>query len=278
MITPCVTIALVPEIKTGPWILWDALEVAIPKAAALGFEAVELFTASADAIDAKALAAQLDKHGVRLGAVGTGAGKVLQGLTLTNRDASIRTRAVQFISDMIDFGAAYRAPAVIGSMQGMISSEIKRERALSWLADGLNLLGRRAEKQGVKLIFEPLNRYETNVFNRLDDASRFLDKLEIRNVMLLADLFHMNIEEASLPGAICKAGSRIGHVHFADSNRGPVGSGHIRMEPIVAALHETGYNGCISAEALPLPDPDTAAAMTIQSFQKYFARNGETVS
>ena len=270
MITSCVTIALVPEIKTGPWIYWEPVEVSIPKAAALGFEAVELFTASADALDAGLLRMQFETHGLRLGAVGTGAGKVLQGLTLTHPDAAIRARAVEFISDMIAFGAAFHAPAIIGSMQGMISPEVERERALSWLAEGLELLGKRAGEHGVKLIYETLNRYETNVFNRLAEASDFVDKLETRNVVLLADLFHMNIEETSIPDAIRKAGHRIGHVHFADSNRGPVGSGHIAMEEIAAALTETGYDGCVSAEALPLPNPDAAAAMTIQSFRKYF--------
>ena len=268
MIAPCVTIALVPEIKTGPWIFWEAIEVSLPKAAALGFEAVELFTASADALDPDLLRTQLKANDLRLGAVGTGAGKVLHGLTLTHPDASIRARAVEFISDMIAFGAAFAAPAIIGSMQGVIAPGVERERALSWFEDGLNLLGKRAQDQGVPLIYEPLNRYETNVFNRLEDASHFTDKL--CNVVLLADLFHMNIEEASVPDAIRKAGKRIGHVHFADSNRGPIGAGHTAMEEIVAALRETGYDECVSAEALPLPNPDAAAALTMRSFRNYF--------
>jgi sugar phosphate isomerase/epimerase len=271
MITPCLTIALVPEIKSGPWIFWDAPEVSIPKAAALGFGAVELFTASAAALDTGVLGALLDRHGLRLGAVGTGAGKVLHGLTLTDPDAAVRASAVQFISEMIGFGAACHAPAIIGSMQGVIAPGVERSRALAWLAEGLCMLDRRAQDQGVKLIYEPLNRYETNVFNRLGEAGDFLDQLATRNVVLLADLFHMNLEEASIPDAIRSAGQRIGHVHFADSNRGPVGSGHTPMAEIAAALRATGYQGCVSAEALPLPNPDAAAAMTIRSFRQYFA-------
>ena len=41
MIKSCATIALVPEIKTGPWIYWDAPDISIPKAAKLGFESVK---------------------------------------------------------------------------------------------------------------------------------------------------------------------------------------------------------------------------------------------
>ena len=88
--------------------------------------------------------------------------------------------------------------------------------------------------------------------------------------MLLADLFHMNIEEVELPAAIRAGGRNIGHVHFVDSNRRPAGLGHIDYPPIVAALREIGYQGFASAEALPYPDPDAAAQQTMKAFRRYF--------
>jgi len=78
----------------------------------------------------------------------------------------------------------------------------------------------------VKFIYEPLNRYETNLFNRLPEAARFLDDHGLENVVLLADLFNMNIGKSDIPKAIRDAGNRIGHVHFADSNRHAMGYGH----------------------------------------------------
>lgn len=267
-----VTIALVPEIKTGPWIYWNDLEASLAKAADLGFDAVELFTASADAVNTEKLVELLDRYGLKIAAVGTGAGKVLHGLTLTDPDPGVRSKAVAFISDMISFGANFGAPAIIGSMQGNMVAGVERERAMSWLAEGLNVLGKRAEEQGVKLIYEPLNRYETNLINRLEDGVAFLKTLETRSVVLLADLFHMNIEETSLADSIRSAGSFIGHVHFADSNRRPIGLGHTEMTAIAAALQSIDYQGYISAEAFPWPDPDQAAQQTIESFRKYLTR------
>jgi sugar phosphate isomerase/epimerase len=88
-------------------------------------------------------------------------------------------------------------------------------------------------------------------------------------VKLLADLYHMNIEEANLADALRKAGPHVGHIHFADSNRRAAGFGHTDFAPIVAALRDVGYGGYLSAEALPLPDTDTAAKQTIESFRKY---------
>jgi len=266
----CVTIALVPQIKTGPWIFWNDLETSMAKAADLGFDAVELFTASADAIDPDHLANLVDQFGLKIAAVGTGAGKVVQGLTLTDPDPVVRSKAVDFITDMIGFGARFGASAIIGSMQGNAAVSIKKEQALSWLAEGLNTLGKMAEEQGVNLIYEPLNRYETNLINDLTTGVNFISGLQTGNVVLLADLFHMNIEESSLPDSIRSAGPYIGHVHFADSNRRPIGLGHTAMDDVALALKEINYSGYISAEAFPFPTPDQAAQQTIQSFKKYF--------
>lgn len=265
-----VTIALVREIKTGPWVYWHDLETSIAKAAALGFDAVELFTASADAVAPDRLAALSDQFGVKIAAVGTGAGKVIHGLTLTDPDPHVRAKAVAFIADMISFGAGFGAPAIIGSMQGNAVPGVEREQALDWLAEGLNSLGKQAGDQGVTLVYEPLNRYETNLINRLEDGVTLLKRLDNQRVKLLADLFHMNIEETSLADSIRSAGAYIGHVHFADSNRRPIGFGHTAMAEAAAALNEIKYAGYLSAEAFPWPDPDQAARQTITAFKQYF--------
>ncbi|WP_128544234.1 sugar phosphate isomerase/epimerase family protein [Larkinella soli] len=270
MIQSCVTIALVPEIKTGPWIYWDDLEAGMAAAAELGFDAVELFTASADALDPDRVAALSERYGLKIAAVGTGAGKVLHGLTLTDPNPEIRRKATGFIRDMIGFGARLGAPAIIGSMQGNATPGIDRPQALAWMSEGLNELGAFAGKLGVKLIYEPLNRYETNLINHLGDGVDLLQSLETDRVTLLADLFHMNIEEASIPETIRTCATFIGHVHFADSNRRPVGFGHTEMGEIALALQEAGYDGYVSAEALPWPDPDQAARQTLNAFRHFF--------
>lgn len=271
MIRSSVTIALVPQIKTGPWIFWEDLETSMTKAAALGFDGVEIFTPSSDAIDSEKLLALLEKYELKLAAVGTGAGKVIQGLTLTDADSEIRKKAVSFISDMISFGANFGAPAIIGSMQGNILPGMDREQVMGWLADGLNQLGSHAGFLGVPLIYEPLNRYETNLLNTLETGATFLDSLKTQNVKLLADLFHMNIEETDMAESIYQFGSYIGHVHFADSNRRPIGFGHTEMADIASALKEIGYSGFVSAEAFPFPNPDDAARQTMLSFKKHFS-------
>jgi sugar phosphate isomerase/epimerase len=271
MIKSCATIALVPEIKTGPWIYWEGPDISIPKAAKLGFDAVELFTASDDAVDPEQLERLCDANKIKVAAVGTGAGKVLNGWTLTSPDEHIRQSAIAFISEMVTFGARFGAPAIIGSMQGNVGPGTERKQAVAWLAEGLNELGRRAQEQGVSLIYEPLNRYETNMFNQLGSGAEFLETLDSGNVVLLADLFHMNIEEESIAGSIRENAKHVGHLHFADSNRRPAGMGHPDMTDIARALMDVGYNGYASAEALPWPNPDAAAEQTMRAFKECFS-------
>jgi sugar phosphate isomerase/epimerase len=88
--------------------------------------------------------------------------------------------------------------------------------------------------------------------------------------VLLCDLFHMNIEEPDIAAALRLAGNKVGHVHFADSNRWAVGNGHTDIAPVAAALRDIGYTGYLSGEILPLPDSDSAAKKTIESFRKFF--------
>jgi len=108
------------------------------------------------------------------------------------------------------------------------------------------------------------------LLNTLHEASEFLDKIGDPNVKLLADLFHMNIEEADGPAAIRFAAKRVGHVHFVDSNRWPAGFGHTKFAPIAGALKEIGYEGYMAMETFPLPSPQEAGLASIKAFNKLF--------
>lgn len=265
-----VTISLVPESRGGPFVYWDDLLGSVSKAAALGYDAVEIFAPEASAVDTAALQSRLQETGLSVAAVGTGAGWVRRRLTLTADSADVRRQAIEFIQSIIDLGAPFGAPAIIGSMQGRSGDGVDRDTALQRLRDGLNHLGRYAADRGVRLIYEPLNRYETNLCNTVEAGVALMQSLETDNVRLLADLFHMNIEEANIAAALRAGGKWIGHVHFVDSNRRPAGCGHMDYAPIAAALREIGYVGFASAEAFAWPDSDTAARTTIETYRRVF--------
>lgn len=261
-----VTISLVPEAKAGPFVFHDDLPAACRIARELGFDAIELFAPGPDAVAVAELRAILADHALALAAIGTGAGWVRHQLTLSHRDASVRAKAIDFVKSMIDYGANFQAPAIIGSMQGRWGDGTDRTTATGYLVESLTRLSQCAPT----LLYEPLNRYETNFATRLDDGIALLNKVGQGNVKLLADLFHMNIEERDLAEAIRSAGRSIGHVHLADSNRRPAGCGHTDFAPVGAALQEIGYSGYISAEAFPFPDSRGAAEATIDAYRRYF--------
>jgi sugar phosphate isomerase/epimerase len=270
MIRSAVTVSLVPEMRGGPFVFWDDLEASCASAAELGFDAVELFFPDAASVDAVELKQVLTKHSMAVAAFGSGAGWVKHKLRLTDPDAEIRRRAVGYIAKFIDLAAPFHAPVIIGSMQGRSGDGVSREQAADWLAEALNELGERAGRYQLPVLYEFLNRYETNLFNNVEQTLAFVDSLRTSSVKLLCDLFHMNIEEADIAGALRLAGSRVGHVHFADSNRRAMGFGHTTVEPIARALRDIGYNGFISAEILPLPNAETAARQTLAAFRQFF--------
>lgn len=265
----CVTISLVEQARGGPFVFWHDLPGAFETAAELGFDAVEVFAPSAEAIDVAELQALSEAHGLPIAALGTGGGAVIHGWTFTDKDPAIRRKARDFVAGIIARAGEFGACAIIGSMQGRWGGDLDRATAREWLGEALQDLGSQAHAAGAQLIFEPLNRYESNMSNTLADGVALLESAGASEVRLLADLFHMNIEEVDLPAAIRAAGSWIGHVHFADSNRSAAGMGHTDFPSIIEALRAIDYRGYLSAEVFPKPDPEAAARQTITAFREY---------
>lgn len=264
-----ITVSLVPEVRGGPFVFCDGLADGCRQAAELGFDAVEVFPRSPAELNLPELRAELQRHSLQLAAMGTGAGWVVHQLRLTDPDAAVRAKAIDFVGQIVRIAGEFGAPAIIGSMQGRYEKNQPREEALRLLGDALLTLSRIAESAGTSLLIEPLNRYETNLLTSVIDSADWVRTLSAPPVKLLCDLFHMNIEEADLANSLRAAGPLVGHVHFADSNRRAIGQGHTQIPPVIAALQEIGYAGYLSAEIFPLPDANAAARQTIDSFRRF---------
>ena len=85
----------------------------------------------------------------------------------------------------------------------------------------------------------------------------------------MLDTFHMNIEDAVIVDSVRQAASCLWHVHVGDSNRLSAGKGHFDFAGMIQTLNEVGYDGYMSAEHLPLPDPDTAARETVEYLRQF---------
>ncbi len=235
----------------------------------LGYDGVELAVRDPIQVDGEALARTIRSAGVEVAALGTGQAYLQDKLSLTSDDPRIRRQAIQRIMDHLRLAASLGAPAIIGLIRGRLTDG--RQATDVRLLDSLEQILPLAEQIGVRLLVEPINRYETDYLATIDEVLELIDRVPSPLMGVLADLFHMNIEEASIEGALRRCGSRLGHVHVADSNRQAPGHGHLDFVSILEALAEVGYRGYLSAEILPVPNPEEAAKVTLQYLRPLLA-------
>lgn len=233
-----------------------------------GFDAVEIAVRDPALVSAPEIAALAKSHGLAIAAVGTGQAWVEEGLSLSSPDAGLRSRAMERMKAQLRLGRELDAQVIVGLIRGT-AEKAEAPAALDRLAESLLGLGRYAREVGAPgILFEPINRYETRLINSVDEAVEFLARLGDLPVRILADTFHMNIEDRDLPASLQKCGSRLGHVHFADSNRWAPGQGHIDFGEVIATLKGMGYGGYLSAEIMPLPSTAEAFRLTGEFFRK----------
>lgn len=128
------------------------------------------------------------------------------------------------------------------------------------LLNSLETLGREAQRCGVQIYLEPLNRYEDHMINTVESAVELIRALHLPSVKVMLDLFHGNIEETDLAGTIAAYPNEIAHIHLADSNRLQPGTGHLDFRSVFRALKNTGYKGTCAMECT-VAGPDGMLAL-----------------
>ncbi len=139
----------------------------------------------------------------------------------------------------------------------------RTEQAWQTLTNNLRHTASVFEPFGVAVQIEPLNREDHPDFfiGTLDEGLEALDRAHHPNLYLQFDLYRMARSEPDLVKAIHKAGTRIGHVQFADlPGRHEPGTGRIDFAAAIKALQAVGYDDCLAAEYTPMKD--TEAGLT----------------
>lgn len=112
-----------------------------------------------------------------------------------------------------------------------------------------------AQGSNAYVCLEPINRYEAPYLNSMADCCDIVKEVNHPNCGLIADVFHLAIEEVSVAQSIIEAGNLIKHVHFGDNNRRLPGYGNLDWKGIISALKKIGYNGYLNLECAVLGDP-----------------------
>src|SRR3989454_5404785 len=247
------------------------LPTAIARAAALGYDAIEIMPRAVDGPEPDKLRTLTAQHGLTIAGIASGFLAVEQGLSFTHPDPAVRYRAVEAFYRCLEMaGRAGAATVSIGVVRGKLSHGLGHAQAMAHLLACVREVGRAAQARRLTLVLEPGNRYETDFIHTVEEAVAFLDMVDLPNVRLMIDTFHMNIEEPSIPDAIRRGGPYLEHVHVADSNRRAPGWGHLDFDAVAAALRAIGYQSGIGIEMAFEPDFDSAARQGIELVRRLF--------
>jgi sugar phosphate isomerase/epimerase len=245
------------------FVVYRGFEKCIPKAAKLGFHGVELALKRAGEINAGRLKELLEDHQLEVSCISTGQIYGDGGLTLTNEKASIRKQVKSIFKELIDLAGEIGQTVNIGRVRGNIGLRDKLEIEDLFVEVAEELCDYALPKQ-VNLILEPVNRYETDFINTVEEGVRLMKRIERPNMGLMPDVFHMNIEDREIGAELARHIDYIKYIHLADSNRLAPGQGHTDFKEIFAHLLQAGYNGWGSVEILPKPNADVAATQTAE--------------
>lgn len=261
------------EAMPNAFVVYQGLEDAIKKASDLGYDGVELALKRPDEISRNDLKTLLKKNNMEVSAISSGQVWAARQLCFTEENKEKRIELKQTFCDFIDLASDFGQLVNIGRTRGSIENK-NPQVAQDLFLDAAGELCDYAEKRGVNLILEPVNRYEIDFLNNLDQTVEIIKKVNKPNFKMMPDLFHMNIEDANIKESLIKYGEYIEYMHFADSNRHAPGDGHINFTEVFEALDTIGYKGWTTVEILPFPTPDIAATRSIsylkENFGKYY--------
>ncbi|WP_027093328.1 sugar phosphate isomerase/epimerase family protein [Cohnella thermotolerans] len=183
---------------------------------------------------------------------------------LSSSDRAVRANAIAYVKSCVDLAVDTGAAVVIAvpSPVGKSAPGSSAHEEWNHAAASLREAGEYAASRGIRLAIEALNRFETYLVNKLEVAKKLVEEVSVSSVGIMADLFHMNIEERNPCQAIRNIADHLVHVHIADNTREAAGLGITDFESVLRTLLEVGYKGPLTMEFLPpVSNPYAAASM-----------------
>jgi sugar phosphate isomerase/epimerase len=261
-----------PDLKEETLAVYSGeLEAAFGKVAALGYEGVELMTKQPSQLDGERIRRGLAENGLELAGLCTGHVYGEDKLGLVDPDPEICQRGMARLKEFVDFAAAYFGAGTLVNIGRSRGPGYPNDPDRTWeeMARAFQALADYALPHGVRLILEPINSYQTNFIHTTQEGIAMVERVDCPNFGLMLDVCHMNIDDVDIYDSFREAADYCWFVHLADNNRKWPGSAHLDFERIVGVLEEVGYDGYVSMEILPWPDPDTAARSAIASIRRY---------
>jgi D-psicose/D-tagatose/L-ribulose 3-epimerase len=181
-------------------------------------------------------------------------------------DAAQREAALKHMTWILECAGALGATILAGPLHSTLGHFSGEPATEAEIARGIafhRASGDMAEKHGLTLALEAINRFECYFVNTMGDLSAYLDRVDHPNISGMYDTFHANIEEKDPIAAIKALGRHLSHVHVSENDRGTPGRGHIDFKTTFKALKAAGYDDWITIEAFGRALPPLAAATRV---------------
>lgn len=231
----------------------------------MGYDIIEIAVEDTSIIDwktIKEIARDLDLKITVSGAFGA-------ERDISSTEPAYRETGKQYIIDCIKIAQDVGSPIFGGPVYSAVGktrlvSDDQKKQEREWCVNTLVEIGKIAADHGVVVGLEPLNRFETDMVNTVDQALSIVYEVASPNLKIVLDTFHSNIEEKDIPTSIRKIGKDLlCHVQGNESDRGTPGTGHLEWEGISEALKEIGYDGAVVIETFGQPSKELARAACI---------------
>lgn len=248
------------------WIVGDELlEVSCKRLQQCGYDGIE-FAADPYGLNAEECQIMMKKYDLNCHSL---CGIFGEDRDLTDKGENGK-RAVQYLKDSVDFAVKVGAeliivvPSPVGRIikpAGFTMEELT-ENAVNNIREAADY----AEEKGIKLAIEAINRYETYFANTLTKAYALVKRINHKAVGIMADLFHMNIEERSISESLLMIRDELVHVHIADNTREAAGMGSTDFKEVLRILKSIGYQGSLTMEFMyRVADPYSAIEFSTQT-------------
>jgi sugar phosphate isomerase/epimerase len=250
------------------------LPSAFAKVARLGYDGVELMTKRPDKLDGTAIRRWLGEHNLELAQICTGHVWGEDRLGLVNGDATLNPEAMKRLKEFVDFAAASFEPGTpvsVGRARGQ-GDPARPEKSLEAFAAAFTELADYALPKKVRITLEPITGLLVPFIVTTQDGVEMVRRVNRPNFGLMLDVCQMNIEDVDFCQSFRDAKECCWLVHVADNNRKWPGSAHIDFARIIATLYEIGFDGFVSTEMLPWPDPDTSARAAIDYLRRFIPK------
>jgi D-psicose/D-tagatose/L-ribulose 3-epimerase len=242
----------------------EAVKDLAPKVKSMGFDILEISVENIDLIDAYVVNKILKENqleGIVCGTFGS-------DRNICSTDPKIRKNAKSYIRCVIDAAHKIGSEVVCGPMYSSVGKEHLEDnesRKNEWdlAVSGIREMADYGATKGVKLAFEPLNRFETDMINVVSQGIKFIQDVGRENVGFHLDTFHMHLEEKNSAEAIRQAGDKIFHFHASENDRGVPGTGQVYWKEVAQALKDVKYDGPVVIESFTSQVKEIARAVCI---------------